>query len=94
VTEPVATAEEEAQEGLTTIEKWEIASIVVGVVFTVAYGVYLFSELSEGQGNGPVYRLRWRLDQARRRRAEEAEFQKANAHLQYEAWEIVTSAHA
>ena len=93
MTEPVVTAEDEAQEGLSTVEKWEIASIVIGIVFTVGYCAWLFSELSEGQGNGPAYRLRWRLDQARRRRAEEVEFQKAKAHMLYEAWEVVTNAY-
>jgi hypothetical protein len=76
-------------EGLTTTEKWEIASIAFGIVFTVAYAAWLISEMSEGQGNGPFYRLRWRLDQARRARAEEAAFQKDKNRMLFEAMMVL-----
>jgi hypothetical protein len=84
----------EEGDGLTTAEKWQIFSIVTGTVLSVAYILWVASELSEGKGGGPLYRMRWKLDQAKRRRAAEVEFQKAKAHVLYEAWEVVTSANA
>lgn len=84
----------EDEGGLSTTEKWEVASIIVGIVFTLAYGAWLFSEMSEGQGDGPLYRLRWRMDQAKRRKAAEAEFQRDKNRMLFEAWEVMTRADA
>jgi hypothetical protein len=85
----VAPDGETPDEGLTTAEKWEIASIAFGIVFTVAYAVWIYSEMFEGKGGGPLYRLRWRLDQARRARADEAAFQKDKNRMLFEAMMVL-----
>jgi hypothetical protein len=76
--------------GLTPYQKYELAYMFIGLAVSVGLTVWRLSR-EDGQ---MFYRLRWELEQRRKRRAYEAEFVRSRNLMLFQAWEVMTSAPA
>ena len=78
------------EDGLTDYERWQVAVAVGGLLLSVAFTLYitLKDDASVAQ------RLRWWRDQQRRKREAEAEFRRLANQMHFEAFLVVSGAHA
>jgi hypothetical protein len=76
--------------GLTRYERYELAYMFIGLAISVGLTVWMFSR-EDGQ---MFYRLRWELEQRRKRREYEAAFARSRNLMLFEAWTVLTGANA